>query len=94
MTNYDPESREYQAWCRWMFELLNDGGEWAVPRSGLIFTKRADKFVLTAEMPWMPEMTGTITREQLREQQDTEFASIRDHFAAAGITVEREEVTV
>ena len=79
------------AWCRAQFNLIRDGGVWAVPRSGMIFTREGDRLVLTAEMPWMPEMEGTITPEQLRAQQAGEFESIRRHFAEAGITVTRRE---
>ena len=81
----DPQHVE---WCRRMFALLRDGGVWGIPRSGLMWMKRDGKLVLTARMPWMPEMAGTITPEQLKEQQDEEYEANRLHFNAAGITVE------
>ncbi len=81
----------YADWCRQHFALIREGGVWMVPRSGMIFTKREGRLVLTVEMPYMPEMEGTITAEQLREQQDAEFETIREHFAAAGIEVIRAE---
>ena len=77
-------------WCRAQHAMLREGGVWAVPRSGMIFTKRGDRFVLTLEMPWLPEMEGTITVAELREQQNAEYESIREHFAVAGIEVVKE----
>ena len=76
------------AWCRRLFERLNDGGTWAIPRSGLVFTKRGGVFVLTAEMPHDPAMP--ITEAELREQQADEFRETRRHFEEAGILVVRE----
>jgi hypothetical protein len=72
-------------WCRSIFALVAEGGTWGVPRSGLLFRKQDGKLVLYAEMPYDPAMP--ITPEQLREQQDSEFESIRRHFAAADVEV-------
>lgn len=89
---------EHVAWCRRQIDMLNLGGAWAIPRSGLIFTKTGDnEFTLTARMPWSAEMEGTITAEQLAEQQQEEYDVNRRYFAAAGVTLkdatvpEREE---
>ena len=94
----DPIAPGHVAWCRHQIDLLRIGGVWGIPRSGLIFTKTGDdEFTLTARMPWMAEMEGTITAEQLAEQQQAEYETNRRHFAAAGITLkdatvpEREE---
>jgi len=70
-----------------MFALLADGGVWGVPRSGVLWRKEDGKLVLDELMPWMPEMEGTITREQLKKQQDREIRACRIHFEAAGVTV-------
>lgn len=78
-------------WCRNLFATIREGGVWMVPRSGMIFTKRAGRLVLTAEMPYMPEMEGRLTAEQLREQQAGEFETIREHFRVAGIEVVKED---
>lgn len=83
-----PSEREYTIWCRNLFESLREGGIWTVPRSGLVFTRKADRLVLTEAMPYDRSMP--ITEAQMQEQQDSDFDSIRDHFAAAGITVETE----
>ena len=82
---------QHVAWCAMHFALMREGGVWAVPRSGLLFRKEGGRLVLFAEMPWMLEMEGVITRAQLREQQDEEFRANREHFAAAGIEVVRSE---
>lgn len=83
---------QHAAWCRAQLAMVRDGGIWLVPRSGMGFTRRGDTFVWTVAMPWLPEMEGTVTAEQLREQQESEFESIREHFAAAGIEVVRADV--
>lgn len=76
-------------WCRSLFDTLNEGGVWGVPRSGLIFRKDGDALVLYATMPHDEEMP--LTSEELREQQEDEFESVRAHFGAAGVDVRREE---
>jgi len=78
-------------WSGRHFAMLNEGGVWAIPRSGMIFGKRGGRLELVAAMPWMPEMEGTITPGQLREQQASEFETVRAHFGAAGIEVVRPE---
>jgi len=77
-------------WCSGMFDLLEEGGIWGVPRSGLVFQKQVDPptLLLTDRMPHIEGMP--ITPEELREMQDAEFAQIRDEFAKAGITVTEE----
>ena len=72
-------------WCRALFASLTAGGVWGVPRSGLLFQKDGDRLVLTARMPYDPEMP--ITEDELREQQDSDVAAIRSRFELAGIDV-------
>lgn len=98
MFGADEPRPEHVAWCRNQIDMLKLGGIWAIPRSGLVFTKTgADEFTLTARMPWMPEMEEVITAEQLAEQQQDEYELNRRYFAAAGVTMidattpEREE---
>ena len=76
------------AWCRQHFAMIKDGGTWAIPRSGMIFTKRGNNLVLTAAMPWEPGMP--CTPEELTEQQTRELEECREHFGAAGVTVTSE----
>lgn len=63
-------------WCRNLFAMLNDGGVWAVPRSGLVFRKQDGALVLQARL------AGTFPVDQA-----TDFDCIRSHFEAAGIKV-------
>lgn len=80
---------EHVEWCKTMFAMLDDGGMWGIPRSGLIFRKRGAELVLTSSMPYDPAMP--ITEAQFIEQQAHEFDSVQRHFAAAGISVTKEE---
>ena len=83
----DLHSMEIKAWCRNMFAALKDGGVWGIPRSGVVFRKEGDALVLAESMPYDPAMP--LTEDQFREQQDGEFETVREHFAAAGIEVRR-----
>lgn len=57
--NYDLNTKQGMenavAWTRRMFEMINDGGKWVVPRSGTIVTiYRAEKAV-SIEQGFMPD---------------------------------------
>jgi hypothetical protein len=90
----DP-SPEDLSWCRQQLDIVRDGGIWGVPRSGLLFTRRGDGFVLTARMPWIEEMEQAYlegrdvpsSADALRAYQDADYELIRSRFAAAGIEV-------
>jgi hypothetical protein len=64
---------------------MADGGTWAVPRSGLIFTRRGVRLDLTARMPYAMGMP--VSKEIFQDQQRREFDNIKRHFGAAGILV-------
>lgn len=71
-----------------MFSMIRVGGVWGVPRSGLVYQRTSETtLVLTDRMPWMPEMEGTITAEQLAEQQQSDHEGMVAHLGAAGVTV-------
>ncbi len=72
-------------WSATQFALLSEGGIWAVPRSGLIFTRRGMTLTLTALMPHDPAMP--INERQLLEQQHSDFELISRYFRAAGVTM-------
>jgi hypothetical protein len=77
---------EHSDWCRQMMRTLAMGGVWGIPRSGLIFTKRAaDTLALTARMPNDPAMP--MTAEELVEYQDGDFEATKEEFAVAGFKV-------
>jgi len=86
MKNWDAHSEASKTWFRNMYHMLNEGGRWGVPRSGLMFQKRAGKFICTERLPHIAVMT--LTPEQWRDQQDWDFNGVRECFAAIGITVE------
>jgi hypothetical protein len=88
-------TENYSAWCQQIFASLAEGGVWGVPRSGLVFQKQGEKLVLVQRLPLEiaePSMVGA-DRESLLKFQDDDFEVIRDHFAVAGITVERRDLT-
>lgn len=77
-------------WSRRHFASMADGGTWAMPRSGLIFNRRGDSLVLTCRMPHMVEMPCSAV--ELTAQQDSDYAIIKKHFEAAGVTVNDESI--
>jgi len=81
----NPVTKDMVEWSRNQFRLMRDSGTWAVPRSGLIFQKQGNTLVLTTRMPHDKNMP--ITAEELDQQQKREYANIKRHFQAAGITV-------
>jgi hypothetical protein len=87
MSNYI--ETDHVEWCKAQFRMLAEGGTWIVPRSGLVFQRQHDELVQIMVMPYLPEMEGEITPEQLIEQQAGEFETIREHFAKAGIVVRK-----
>jgi hypothetical protein len=75
------------AWSRNLFAGMAEGGTWGIPRSGLVFQKRANKLVLIARMPHEAGMP--MSAQELQESQDGDYAAVKEHFEAAGISVEK-----
>lgn len=86
------------AWARRRFGLMRDGAVWAVPRSGLIFTRHGDALVLTDRMPWTTELAQAArdgadvppNAGALLAYQDADYELILARFEAAGVTVRSE----
>jgi hypothetical protein len=83
--------RAHIEWSRRHFDMLADGGWWGVPRSGLVFFRRGDMLVLEVCMPWQEGMS--ITEDELRKQQQSEYDGIKEHFEAAGVKVVRRDAS-
>lgn len=81
----DKLDQRHVEWSLRHFQMLAEGGAWAVPRSGLIYTKRDGRLVLTAIMPFDKEMPISA---QLCKQQQSEIDGIKLHFEAAGVPVD------
>lgn len=80
---------EFEEWSRSLWDLIADGGVWAVPRSGLIFRKTGPaRMTLIARMPHEPEMP--MSADALREYQDEEYESIKFQFGRVGVEVDAE----
>lgn len=83
------------AWVRGHLDLMAEGGVWAVPRSGLVFSKRDGALVLIGRMPWTDDLAQALLdgldvpagAEAFRAYQDADLALIRGRFEAAGIPV-------
>lgn len=82
----DGRVTEYRKWCRGLFCALKDGGKWGVPRSGLTFTRRGDKFVLTDRAAYYEGLAWII-------YQQSDYLVIKEEFEAAGIPVSDETDT-
>lgn len=85
-------------WCRNLINTLSLKGSWAVPRSGLIFSKTGEKeLTLISSMPFMTGMAEAAqdgkdvpaTKEALEEYQQSDFNVIAEHFLAAGVVVKK-----
>jgi hypothetical protein len=72
-------------WCQMLWDMVADGGTWAIPRSGIILQKSTllRRFTEVGRMPWHPDMGGTA--EDLRIWQDSDFEAIRKRFALIGV---------
>jgi hypothetical protein len=81
-----------RGWASALWNMLADDGTWVIERCGLVFRKNAEAktFTLFARMPWEEGMS--LSAEELRSFQDSDFAGVRDHFAAIGVTVQEIEV--
>jgi hypothetical protein len=82
------------AWLARQWDMVRDGGVWAIPRSGIVLQKDEPgrRWIVSARMPHMEGMP--VTAEELREQQDAELEGIAARYEVVGIAVvEREERT-
>lgn len=72
-------------WSQSLWDSITDGGQWVVPRSGLVFEKDEERrrMTLVERMPWTADMGGT--PEDLRLYQDSDFESIAKRFALIGV---------
>lgn len=93
-----PVTEQDKNWCVMRFSMMRDGGVWAVPRSGLIFTRRGLELVLTARMPWTEAIAEAAEAGRdvpanagaLVSYQRADYELIRSRFEAAGIPVRSE----
>lgn len=76
---------QHLMWCQMIWDRINDGGVWAVPRSGLVFRKEeaAKRLVLVERMPFDEGMPGT--EDDLRLYQDSDIEAIRKRFRLIGV---------
>jgi hypothetical protein len=73
-----------------LWEVLNEGGVWAVPRSGLVFRKEGGVFILQDRMPWIEGMP--FGPDEWNEWQQEEIEGVTTMFASIGITVQPLEI--
>lgn len=68
-------------WCRRLWESMNEGAVWGIPRTGLIFKKlgpEAKLVLITRVDPGSPEF---------RALQEEDLEGTREHFAEFGVEV-------
>ena len=46
----DEITQKHLDWCQQMFRILEEGGHWALPRSGVVLQKQGNKLVFIGEM--------------------------------------------
>ena len=76
------------SWYRLLYDKVNEGGLWIIPRSGMVFRKQDDGFVWVGTIPCddpLYHMAPDIA-------QDVEYATAREHFAKADIVVMKASV--
>lgn len=84
---------EFIAWSRRMFDSIAVGGQWAVPRSGLIFTKDSETqlrlVALVDEFDRFETENGIdVTTDRITlELQWQDYSLIKGYMEMAGITV-------
>lgn len=66
--------QDHVAWCKNLWNMLNEGGTWTIPRSGLIFMKHDGAL----------HMIGAI---EPGVDALADFEATKEHFEAAGIEV-------
>ena len=91
MTELDgsiPEKILAASWSKSHYAMMNEGGVWAIPRSGITFQKREGKLVLINAMPWSPMMP--LDAASLVAAQEADYQAVKENFERAGIPVEKE----
>jgi hypothetical protein len=80
------------AWSKRMFASINVGGQWAVPRSGLIWEKRSETelvlVTLVEEYDIVQDEQGRVMTNGPAQIEDYEL--IKRYMEAGGITVSNE----
>jgi len=79
-----------RGWASAMWSMLNEGGIWGVPRSGLVLRKEGNLFIVQDRMPWVPIMPWS-EAEWLQMQED-EIKDLTAMFAGIGVTVQEIEL--
>ena len=74
-------------WGQNLWNSLEDGGVWGIPRCGLIYQKDEPekRLVLIARMPWFEELS--VNEAELRARQDEDHEGVTKMMYAIGIEV-------
>lgn len=86
----DVDNHEFVRWSKQMFNSINVGGQWAVPRSGLIFEKRSEShLVLVAVAEEYDRFKGEDNTPLPSGMDDPvkDYAIIRAYMTLAGVDV-------
>lgn len=76
-----------RGWATNLWDMLNDGGVYGIPRCGLVFRKNATakQLTLIERMPWDPAMP--FTADELFEAQEDDLQGMVMVMAGIGVTV-------
>lgn len=80
----DEPSREF---AQSLWDRITDGGVWAVPRTGLLYTKdeATNQMRLMMRMPWFPGLS--VNANELAYHQDIDHQGVREMFFTIGVEV-------
>ena len=79
-----------RGWATKLWAMLNEGGIWGIPRSGLVFRKEGQLFILQDRMPYLEGMP--YTEADWLELQADDIEGVTNMMAGIGVTVQEIEV--
>lgn len=88
-----PQDAENRQWAISMWAMLKDGGNWALPRSGLLYRKEsaAAELVLVARMPWDDQLPVDEFEWVTKQQNDHDGVKLMMSTIGVEVTDETKE---
>src|SRR5262245_28226016 len=89
MSDFDFEAEV--AWSRDMFDRLNEGAIWTVPRCGLVFQRRGETLVLVARESWEEALHRPVEGEEEARIRDEVLGQMGDRAAGFWASFQEED---